>query len=44
MNRIPSSIRQFIAAFRLLLVFTVICGIACIKIIDLIIMNIPGFR
>jgi potassium-transporting ATPase KdpC subunit len=28
MNRIPSSIRQFIAAFRLLLVFTVICGIA----------------
>jgi K+-transporting ATPase ATPase C chain len=28
MNRIPSSIRQYIAAFRLLLVFTVICGIA----------------
>ena len=28
MNRIPSSIRQHIAAFRLLLVFTVICGIA----------------
>ena len=27
MNRIPSSIRQYIAAFRLLLVFTVICGI-----------------
>src|ERR1700728_4829724 len=28
MTRIPSSIRQYIAAFRLLLVFTVICGIA----------------
>ena len=28
MNRIPSSIRQYIAAFRMLLVFTVICGIA----------------
>ena len=28
MNRIPSSIRQYIAALRLLLVFTVICGIA----------------
>src|SRR6202046_3795320 len=28
MNRIPSSIRQYIAAFRLLLVFTVICAIA----------------
>jgi K+-transporting ATPase ATPase C chain len=28
MNRIPSSIRQYLAAFRLLLVFTVICGIA----------------
>ena len=28
MNRLPSSIRQYIAAFRLLLVFTVICGIA----------------
>jgi K+-transporting ATPase ATPase C chain len=27
MNRLPSSIRQYIAAFRLLLVFTVICGI-----------------
>jgi len=27
MNRIPSSIRQYIAALRLLLVFTVICGI-----------------
>jgi K+-transporting ATPase ATPase C chain len=27
MNRIPSSIRQYVAAFRLLLVFTVICGI-----------------
>src|ERR1700721_985458 len=28
MNRIPHSIRQYIAASRLLLVFTVICGIA----------------
>src|ERR1700691_4748125 len=28
MNRLPSSIRQYIAAFRMLLVFTVICGIA----------------
>jgi K+-transporting ATPase ATPase C chain len=28
MNRLPSSIRQYLAAFRLLLVFTVICGIA----------------
>ena len=28
MNRIPSSIRQYLAALRLLLVFTVICGIA----------------
>ena len=28
MNRIPSSIRQYIAALRMLLVFTVICGIA----------------
>jgi potassium-transporting ATPase KdpC subunit len=28
MNRIPSSIRQYIAALRLLLVITVICGIA----------------
>ena len=28
MNRLPSSIRQYIAALRLLLVFTVICGIA----------------
>ena len=28
MNRLPSSIRQYVAAFRLLLVFTVICGIA----------------
>jgi K+-transporting ATPase ATPase C chain len=27
MNRLPSSIRQYVAAFRLLLVFTVICGI-----------------
>src|SRR6202453_1886335 len=27
MNRIPSSIRQYIAALRLLLVFTVLCGI-----------------
>src|ERR1700678_4101824 len=28
MNRLPSSVRQYIAAFRMLLVFTVICGIA----------------
>jgi K+-transporting ATPase ATPase C chain len=28
MNRLPSSIRQYVAALRLLLVFTVICGIA----------------
>ena len=28
MNRIPSFIGQYLAAFRLLLVFTVICGIA----------------
>jgi K+-transporting ATPase ATPase C chain len=28
MNRLPSSIRQYIAALRLLLAFTVICGIA----------------
>ena len=28
MNRIPSAIRQYIAALRMLLVFTVICGIA----------------
>jgi potassium-transporting ATPase KdpC subunit len=28
MNRLPSSIRQYIAALRLLLVLTVICGIA----------------
>ena len=28
MNRLPSSVRQYLAAFRLLLVFTVICGIA----------------
>jgi K+-transporting ATPase ATPase C chain len=28
MNRLPSSVRQYIAALRLLLVFTVICGIA----------------
>jgi potassium-transporting ATPase KdpC subunit len=28
MNRLPSSIRQYLAAFRLLLAFTVICGIA----------------
>ena len=27
MNRLPSFVRQYIAAFRLLLVFTVICGI-----------------
>jgi potassium-transporting ATPase KdpC subunit len=27
MNRLPSSIRQYVAALRLLLVFTVICGI-----------------
>jgi K+-transporting ATPase ATPase C chain len=28
MNRLPSSVRQYIAALRMLLVFTVICGIA----------------
>jgi len=28
MNRLPSSIRQYIAALRMLLAFTVICGIA----------------
>ena len=28
MNRLPSFVRQYLAAFRLLLVFTVICGIA----------------
>ena len=28
MNRLPSSVRQYLAALRLLLVFTVICGIA----------------
>jgi K+-transporting ATPase ATPase C chain len=27
MNRLPSFVRQYIAAFRMLLVFTVICGI-----------------
>jgi K+-transporting ATPase ATPase C chain len=28
MNRLPSFVRQYLAAFRLLLAFTVICGIA----------------
>jgi potassium-transporting ATPase KdpC subunit len=28
MNRLPSSVRQYIASLRMLLVFTVICGIA----------------
>ena len=28
MNRLPSSVRQYVAALRMLLVFTVICGIA----------------
>ena len=28
MNRLPSFVRQYIAAFRMLLAFTVICGIA----------------
>ena len=48
MDRLPVFVRQHIAAFRALLVFTVLCGLIIpfvgIKAIDLIIMNIPGFR